>query len=41
MTANKINKYVLDFIKKKNKIGIFISHNEDRKKYADKIIQIV
>ena len=40
MTANKINKYVLDFIKKKNKIGIFISHNEDRKKYADKIIQI-
>ena len=26
---------------RRKKIGIFISHNEDRKKYADKIIQIV
>ena len=40
-TAEIINRYVLDFIKQNNKIGIFISHNEDRKRNTDKVIEIV
>ena len=40
-TAETINKYVLDFIKNNNKIGIFISHNEERKRNTDKVIEII
>lgn len=39
-TADIINEYVLDFIKNNKKIGIFISHNEDRKRNTDKVIEI-
>jgi len=39
-TATKIHNYVIDFIKKNNKIGIFISHNENEKIYYDKLIEI-
>ena len=39
-TAEKIHKYVIDYLKKNNKIGIFISHNQKRSKYSNKFIKL-
>lgn len=39
-TAEKIHKYVIDYLKKNNKIGIFISHNQQRSKYSNKFIKL-
>lgn len=39
-TAYKIHNYVINFIKNNNKIGIFISHNENEKMIYDKLIEI-
>lgn len=38
--AKIIHDYVLDFIRKNNKIGIFISHNPERTYSTDKIIKL-
>lgn len=39
-TSMKIHNYVIEFIKQNNKIGIFISHDNDERVYYDKIINI-
>ena len=39
-TATKINDYILNFLKKNRKIGIFISHNKEFEKKRGKLIKI-
>jgi ABC-type multidrug transport system fused ATPase/permease subunit len=39
-TATKINDYILNFLKKNKKIGIFISHNKEFEKKRGKLIKI-
>ena len=39
-TAKKIHSYILNFLKKNNKIGIFISHNKDFENKSGRIIKI-
>lgn len=40
ITSDKIHRYVINFLKKNNKIGIFITHNNSEKIYYDKSINI-
>lgn len=38
--ADRIHKFVLNFLKKRNKIGIFISHNPEHTKTTDRVVKL-
>ena len=38
--ADRIHQFVLNFLKKRNKIGIFISHNPEHADTTDKVVKL-